>query len=58
MPPFLKTYGTILIAIVTVTLTLATALFGKDTPYENAWLYITSFGIAFMAIFEAYTKRK
>lgn len=58
MTSFIKQFGPLILAIVGVLAIVATAWFGKDTEYENAFFYVFCIWLILYSIFEVYSKRK
>lgn len=58
MTPLLKKHGAAIIWVVTAIAIVAAAWFGKDTEYENAFLYILGAGAILSGVFEVYASMK
>lgn len=58
MTPLLKQYGGALLWIICAIAILASALLGKDTRYENAWLYVLAAFFVLQGLWEMYANRR
>jgi ABC-type molybdate transport system substrate-binding protein len=54
--PMLKTFGPVLISLLTAIAIIVTALLTKGTANENAWLIVFAIGSLLAAFFELFVK--
>lgn len=58
MTRMFKKYGQIILAIIGALAIIATALWLKDTKYENVWLYVFCIWLILYSVLEVYLKKK
>lgn len=57
MKPFLKTYGSVILALIAALTILVVAFVANGSEYEHAWLYITAVYFVLMGAWEMYTHK-
>lgn len=58
MTPFITKYGNVVLSLAAAVAIIAAALAWKDTPYENAWMYILVAYAVATGAWEVFVRRK
>lgn len=58
MAPVFKKYGQVIFAVIGALATIGSALWFKDTEYENTWLYVFTVWLLLYSVLEVYLRKK
>lgn len=58
MTPKSKEFKIVIMSVIVALAIIGSALWFKDTVFENTWLYITCFWVIIFPIVDAFSKKK